>query len=427
MLFVGAERDRLAARPGPPGAADAMNVGFRVERQVVVDDVRDVVHVQSARRDVAGHQHARLAVLESLQRPRSLLLGFVRVNDLGRYMGESQPLGHAVGPALGPREYQRLGQLRVLQQLVQQLGLQRLGDEVKRLLHGVGRRRLGRHADLHRVGEDLAGHRLDFLRHGRREHQRLPLPGDQGDHAPDIVDESHVQHAVGLVQDEDLDLADAQDALVDQVEQPPRRGDEDIHALPDRLDLRMLADAAENDRVPQSGELAVNAEALVNLGGQLAGGRQDQRANGRAGRSVRVGGLRAGGGVGRPASNVAGKLAVRCALRGGPAVKQLQYGQRERCRLAGARLSAAQQVPALQHVRDRFPLDGGGNRVTLRPHRAQQRLDELESLEWHGFSLTLFTGNRQHAARKRLCAGAAERLDSQRCRGDSQRKRLKTG
>ena len=43
--------------------------------------------------------------------------------------------------------------------------------------------------------------------------------------------------------------------------------------------LLTLPNAAVNDRVTQAGELAVGLEALADLGGQLARGREDQRAN----------------------------------------------------------------------------------------------------------------------------------------------------
>ena len=67
--------------------------------------------------------------------------------------------------------------------------------------------------------------------------------------------------------------------LVHQVQQAARRGDEHIDAVLQRPDLRHLADAAEDDRVPQAGEAAVGAEALADLRGQLARRGEDQRAD----------------------------------------------------------------------------------------------------------------------------------------------------
>ena len=60
-LARGDERDRLAAPPGAAGAADAVHVGLGVGRDVVVDHVRDPLHVEAARGDVGGDQDVELA------------------------------------------------------------------------------------------------------------------------------------------------------------------------------------------------------------------------------------------------------------------------------------------------------------------------------------------------------------------------------
>ena len=61
-----------------------------------------------------------------------------------------------------------------------------------------------------------------------------------GDHAPQVGQEAHVEHAVGFVQHEDFDGAQVDEALVHQIEQPARRGDQDIDAVPQVADLRLL-------------------------------------------------------------------------------------------------------------------------------------------------------------------------------------------
>ena len=74
---------------------------------------------------------------------------------------------------------------------------------------------------------------LIALRHGRREEQGLALGRDQRDDPLQRVDEAEVEHLVGLVEDEDLELAQGERALVDEVEQAAGRGDEDVEAARD--------------------------------------------------------------------------------------------------------------------------------------------------------------------------------------------------
>ena len=51
-----------------------------------------------------------------------------------------------------------------------------------------------------------------------------------GDDPADVMDEAHVEHAVGLVEHEDLHLVEPDVALIHEVEQASRRGDQDIDA-----------------------------------------------------------------------------------------------------------------------------------------------------------------------------------------------------
>ena len=51
----------------PPGSADAMDIIFRMFRDIVIDDVTDAGDVESARRDIGCDHHFVLATLESFQ------------------------------------------------------------------------------------------------------------------------------------------------------------------------------------------------------------------------------------------------------------------------------------------------------------------------------------------------------------------------
>ena len=88
----------------------------------------------------------------------------------------------------------------------------------------------GRHRDPHRIARMRGGELRDVGRHGRREEQRLARLRQQRDDLPHVADEAHVEHPVGLVEDEDLDAVEPDMALPDQVEQPPRRRHQDVDA-----------------------------------------------------------------------------------------------------------------------------------------------------------------------------------------------------
>src|SRR5215210_898746 len=56
---------------------------------------------------------------------------------------------------------------------------------------------------------------LDLARHGRGEEQRLPLRGELGEDAPDGGQEAHVEHPVGLVEHQHLDVREVERAALD--------------------------------------------------------------------------------------------------------------------------------------------------------------------------------------------------------------------
>ena len=45
------------------------------------------------------------------------------------------------------------------------------------------------------------------------------------------MNEAHVEHAIGFIQDETLDLAEAKRIAFDQIEEPAGRGDQDVDAV----------------------------------------------------------------------------------------------------------------------------------------------------------------------------------------------------
>ena len=118
----------------------------------------------------------------------------------------------------------------------------------------VGRRlrRLG--ADVRRLVHEGAGQRDDRVRHGRREQHRLPVVGDLPQDALDVGQEAEVEHLVGLVEHQHRQAAELQVALLGQVEQAAGGADDDVDALLQRLDLRLVGAAAVDGG---DGQLAV--------------------------------------------------------------------------------------------------------------------------------------------------------------------------
>ena len=244
-------------------------------------------------------------------------------------------LGEPVGAVLGPGEDQRLVDPAGRDEMAEQLALALAVDHVDDLGDELGRGVAGRDLDRSRVVQETVGQPADLVREGRREEQVLALGREHREDLADVADEAHVEHPVGLVEDEDLDPRQVDGPLAEVIEQPAGRGDDDLGTGPQRADLRIEADAAVDGRRADGVLGAVGPDALLDLERELTGRGEDQGAD-------------------RP--RTAGRP------RG---MQALQHRQHERGRLAGARLGAGEHVATGEDERDRLGLDGGGFRVAL--------------------------------------------------------------
>ena len=112
----------------------------------------------------------------------------------------------------------------------------------------------------------------------RGEEHRLALLRQPRDDLVDLRLEAHVEHPVGLVEDEDPDAVERDDPPLDQVLQAARRRDEDV-GLARGLRLRGDRDAAVDRGDPQVARRRDRAELGRDLGGELA--RRDEHERGR--------------------------------------------------------------------------------------------------------------------------------------------------
>ncbi len=91
-----------------------------------------------------------------------------------------------------------------------------------------------------------------------------------------VVDEPHVEHAVRFVDDQDLDVAERDRALLLVVQQPPRSSDEQIRDRLDGVALEAIVHAAEDGQGRQARVAPQDFGVCPNLGDELAGRRHHE-------------------------------------------------------------------------------------------------------------------------------------------------------
>ncbi len=159
-------------------------------------------------------------------------------------------LHQPVGAALGADEDQGAATLRVAELADQSVEL-RLVAEVDEAVLDLGVLLHLRLVDVAARaagvgGGEIPGRSLER----RREEERLAIAGHLADDPVDRGLEAHVEHPVGLVEDEDPDLLQGDVAALDQVLEAAGSGDDDVR-LAGALDLGGEADSAIDGGHPQ--------------------------------------------------------------------------------------------------------------------------------------------------------------------------------
>ena len=187
---------------------------------------------------------SQIAALEAGERLLALALGLVAVHGKGLDALLTELLDEPVGAALGPDEDERATAVALLQLGEQRVELGALGvDRGEAVLDRRDVLGLRRMDVLLRVVGVLTGDLAGLAVEGGREEQRLALARQQVDDPVDGRAEAHVEHPVGLVEDQCADLRKVECTALDQILETAGGGDDHVR-LAGTLDLRLDADAA---------------------------------------------------------------------------------------------------------------------------------------------------------------------------------------
>ena len=187
-----------------------------------------------------------------------------------------KPRADLVGPALGAAEDDRLFGVLPLQQLDQQIELPfRIDGEVE-LFDRLDRQVLGREVQYLRLAHVAFGQPFDWRGQRGAEQQGLPRLRAATEDLLDVGSEADVEHAVGLVQHDNPQLAPNQRAAAHQVQHAARRADDEACALVDLFDLladRLAAVNGHDRDISAQGQFFA---FVADLDSQFAGRHQGQ-------------------------------------------------------------------------------------------------------------------------------------------------------
>jgi hypothetical protein len=147
---------------------DTMDIIFRHIRQIIIDHVADIVHVQSSGRNVGRHQYLKTSTAKTFQRRPTL-----RQPSSGMQHGNAttdpfQGFPDPVSPMLGPGKYEDRS-LSLLQKRQQEGRFVGIGCVMQSMGHPFSRSGRFRHHGFERIVERHPRQVSQITRHRSRE------------------------------------------------------------------------------------------------------------------------------------------------------------------------------------------------------------------------------------------------------------------
>lgn len=283
-LVKGGEGDGDARCPCPAGAADAVDIVLGEFRQVEVDDMADAGYIQAAGRHVGGHQKPYPSLLHGGDGPVAGILGHVAMEGRGGMSLIPELDGHILGVALGGGEDDRLVDVAIGDQVLKQpVFVGQVVGHMEALFDILMGRFGARDLDPLRFAQQPPCQARHGIVHGGREEEGLAVGGGSGGDPVHVIAEPHVEHPVGFVEDQHLKAGKVEAPPIQQVHEAPRRGYDQVHRSRKEPELFPIGHAAEDGAAAYPQELAVGADRVGHLVGQLPGGGQDEHSGTAAG------------------------------------------------------------------------------------------------------------------------------------------------
>ena len=192
-----------AAAPGTARPADSMQVHLWRRGHVVVDDVREMLDVESARRDIGRNQQVAFCGAKKSHDAVALLLHHAAVERFGAVSVSTARFDERFHFEPRPAEHERRHRIFHVENPLERGRLLSPADDVGHLPHAghlAWRGFFAGDGDARRLLQVAFRNRQDARRHRRREQRGLTRFRRGLKNGIEILGEAHVEHLVGFVE-----------------------------------------------------------------------------------------------------------------------------------------------------------------------------------------------------------------------------------
>jgi hypothetical protein len=264
--------DSRAAR-----TANAMNVGFTVLRQLVIHNQIHAFNIQTTSGNIRCHHDVHIVFgFELLDHAISLSLS-QQTRD--RHRGQiivRQEFCDAINIVFEVGENNRLLRLAGFHQRQKLHRLFAFAHMKKLILHVFGAGLITADIDFNGLGTKLISRVQNVEVQSRAENQELTLARNSLQNVFHIVFETHVEHAIGFIENDRADLFQIDKVFFEKIDQPARSRHDELNVIAKSFFLPVVTRSTIDRKTTQARSLAVFRDVLVNLLGQFASRNQDQ-------------------------------------------------------------------------------------------------------------------------------------------------------
>ena len=220
-----------------PRAADAMDVHFGVRRDIDIDHRFQLIDVEAARGDVGSHQYRAAAIGELHQHLVAFALLQFTVQGQGDEAFGAQQLQQVATLLACIAKCQRADRPVVIEQEPDRRQPLPGIDFVKALADLAGLVLLGQ-GDALRLAQELLAQFGNAFRISGGKQQGLTRLGTSPGDDNNVVEEAHVQHAIGFIQHQRVERGEVEAGALQVIHDAPRRTDHDVGSMLEAGNLR---------------------------------------------------------------------------------------------------------------------------------------------------------------------------------------------
>mmetsp|Transcript_24768 Transcript_24768/g.62173 ORF Transcript_24768/g.62173 Transcript_24768/m.62173 type:complete len:292 (-) Transcript_24768:358-1233(-) len=255
-----------------------MHIVLDLVREIIVDHTLDTLHIKTTRRHIGSQHQRRTTRTEFTEYPVTFTLCLITVNCQCWETILTKQSCQVIAGTLGRTENQDATTIHQrLQNLHQLLSFLKLLAAVDHLCDRRVRRDLSRtNRDLDGITQKLGGQLMDCLRPGGTPEKSLTIGTDLTNDLADLGLETHIEHAIGLIEHQIGDTTQVGLAALEQIDQTARCGDHHLDTALQITDLRTLRRTTIQTGVLDARRGAELVHLLLDLHGEFASWRQDQ-------------------------------------------------------------------------------------------------------------------------------------------------------